>query len=166
MITLWDSIRLKNNHPLQHTKQHQRKLQPSSLLLNRKSGNRTKLVLMWCSHEKIQGTFHYQEVPLGMLFRALHKKVPWNKWNFEKGVLFSGWKFSVEKHVPFTGFHKESPVSGYSRRYLCHHLWWREHKRMELVSSRTRSSLHGPFHRSFRKFLVNGKWIINKSTDT
>ena len=93
MITLWDSIRLKKyNHPLQHTKQHQRKLQPSSLLLNRKSGNRTKLVLMWCSHEKIQGTFHYQEVPLGMLFRALHKKVPWNKWNFVFPLEIVRWK--------------------------------------------------------------------------
>ena len=40
-----------------------------------------------------------------------------------------------------------------------HHLefWWREHKRMELVSIWTRSSLDGPFHGSFRKFLVNGK---------
>ena len=28
---------------------------------------------------------------------------------------------------------------------------------MELVSNKTRSSLDGPFHESFRKFLVNGK---------
>ena len=30
--------------------------------------------------------------------------------------------------VPFTSFHEESPVRGYSRRHLCHHLkfWWRE----------------------------------------
>ena len=53
-----------------------------------------------------------------------------------------------KKHVLFTSFHKESPVPGYSRRYLFHHLefWSREHKRMELVSNGTRSSLDGPFH--------------------
>ena len=34
---------------------------------------------------------------------------------------------------------------------------FREHKRMELVSNGTRSSLDGPFHGRFRKFLVNGK---------
>ena len=47
--------------------------------------------------------------------------------------------FPVELHVPFTSFHKESPVSGHSRRYLCHHLkcWWLEFKRMELVSNGT-----------------------------
>ena len=47
--------------------------------------------------------------------------------------------FPVEVHVPFTSFHKESPVSGHSRRYLCHHLkcWWLEFKRMELVSNGT-----------------------------
>ena len=47
--------------------------------------------------------------------------------------------FPVKVHVPFTSFHKESPVSGHSRRYLCHHLkcWWLEFKRMELVSNGT-----------------------------
>ena len=47
--------------------------------------------------------------------------------------------FPVEVHVPFTSFHKESPVSGHSGRYLCHHLkcWWLEFKRMELVSNGT-----------------------------
>ena len=52
------------------------------------------------------------------VFRAFYWKVPGNKWTFEKVVLFSRWKFS--KHVPFTSFHKESPVPRYSRRYLCH----------------------------------------------
>ena len=31
---------------------------------------------------------------------------------------------------------------------------------MQLVSIKTRSSLDGPFHESFRKFLVNGKGPI------
>ena len=26
----------------------------------------------------------------------------------------------MEMHVAFTSFHEESPVPGYSRRYLCH----------------------------------------------
>ena len=57
IITLWDSIRLKKwNHLLKHTKRHQRRLQPSSLPFNRKSAKRTKLVLMWCSHEKSQSS--------------------------------------------------------------------------------------------------------------
>ena len=51
-----------------------------------------------------------------------------------------------------------------ARRYLWYHLefWWRTHKRMELVSNGTHSSLDGPFHGSFRKFLVNGKrlWTL------
>ena len=52
-----------------------------------------------------------------------------------------------------------SPVPGYSLRCLCHRLefWWREHRRMELMSNGTRSSVDGPFHGNFRKFLVNGK---------
>ena len=71
----------------------------------------------------------------------------------------------MKKHDPFTSFHKESPaVPAYSRRYLSHHLefWRRKHKRMELVSNGTHSSLDGPFHGSFRKFLVNGKrpWTL------
>ena len=69
----------------------------------------------------------------------------------------------MKKHVPFTSFHKESPaVPGYSRRYLCYHLefWWRTHKRMELVSNGTHSSLDGPFHGSFRKFLVKRLWTL------
>ena len=62
-------------------------------------------------------------------------------------------------HVPFTSFHKESSVPGYSRRYLCRYLkfWWRELEKMELVSNGTRSSLDRPLHGSFSKFLVNGK---------
>ena len=36
-------------------------------------------------------------------------------------------------------------------------IWWREHKRMELESNGRRSSLDGPFHESFRTFLVHGK---------
>ena len=46
----------------------------------------------------------------------------------------------------------------YSQRYLCHHLefWWREYKRMELLSNGTRSSLDGCFHESFPS--VFGKW--------
>ena len=31
------------------------------------------------------------------VFRALHWKVSGNKWKFEKVVLFSRWKFSLEK---------------------------------------------------------------------
>ena len=65
-------------------------------------------------------------------------------------------------HVPFTSFHEESPVRGYSRRYLCHHFefWWRERERMELMSNGTRSSLDGPFLGSFSKFLVKGKRLM------
>ena len=78
---------------------------------------------------------------------------------------FSVGRFLVKKHDPFTSFHKESPaVPAYSRRYLSQHLefWRRKHKRMELVSNGTHSSLDGPFHGSFRKFLVNGKrpWTL------
>ena len=101
------------------------------------------------------------------VFQAFHWRVPGNNWNFKKVVLFSRWKISSEKlkHDPFTSFHKESPpVPAYSRRYLSHHLefWWRKHKWMELVSNGTHSSLDGPFHGSFRKFLVNGKrpWTL------
>ena len=63
----------------------------------------------------------------------------------------------MEMRVPFTSFHEESPVRGYSRRHLCHHLkfWSREHERMELVSNGTRSSLDRPFHGSFS--IVVGK---------
>ena len=65
----------------------------------------------------------------------------------------------VEMHGPLTRFHKESPVPGYSGLNLSRHLefWWRENERMELASNGTRSSLDGPFHGSFQKFLVNGK---------
>ena len=69
-------------------------------------------------------------------------------------------KFPVKKQVPFTSFYKESPaVPGCSRRYLFYRLkfGWRMHKRMELMSNGTHSSLDGPFLGSFRKFLVNGK---------
>ena len=93
------------------------------------------------------------------VFRAFHWKVCGISGILKKAFLFSCWNFVVKKHVPFTSFHKESPVSGYLRRYLCHHLefLWRDHKRLQLVSNKTRSSLDGPFHESFRKFLVNGK---------
>ena len=51
------------------------------------------------------------------VFRAFHMKVPGNNWNFKKGSpsCFLVGKFPVKKHVPFTSFHKESPVvPGYS----------------------------------------------------
>ena len=74
----------------------------------------------------------------------------------------------METHVWFTSFCEESPILCYSERYLCHHLefWWPEHKRMELVSNGTHSSLDGPFHGSFSKFLENGKCSIIMSTLT
>ena len=87
------------------------------------------------------------------VFRAFHWKI------LKRQPCFPVRNFPVEMNVPFTSFHKESPVSCYSRQYLCHHFEFlgREHKRMELVSNGTRSSLDGPFHGRFRKVLVNGK---------
>ena len=112
--------------------------------------------LFWCGvHTK-----RFRALSITKKFRLGCYSV-WNKWNFEnlRQSCFPVGNCPVKKHVLFTSFNKESPVQGYSRRYLWHHLevWWWEHKRMELVSNGTRSSLDGPFHASFRKFLVNGK---------
>ena len=75
-----------------------------------------------------------------MFSRTFHGKKFWEEVEFWKGSpYFPVGTFPVEVHVPFTSFHKESPVSGHSGRYLCHHLkcWWLEFKRMELVSNGT-----------------------------
>ena len=100
------------------------------------------------------------------VFRAFHWKVPGNNWNFKKGspscfpVGNFRWKSMFHLRV-FTRNHRQFQAIQ-ARRYLCYHLefWWRTHKRMELVSNGTHSSLDGPFHGSFRKFLVKRLWTL------
>ena len=101
------------------------------------------------------------------VFRAFLWKVPGNNGNWRKSSpIFPlekfRWKSMFLLRV-FTRNHRQFQAIQ-ARRYLCYHLefWWRTHKRMELVSNGTHSSLDGPFHGSFRKFLVSGKrlWTL------
>ena len=100
------------------------------------------------------------------VFRTFHWKVPGNNWIFKKGspscFPFGNFRWKSMFHLRvFTRNHRQFQAIQ-ARRYLCYHLefWWRTHKRMELVSNGTHSSLDGPFHGSFRKFLVKRLWTL------
>ena len=94
------------------------------------------------------------------VFRAFHWKIPGNKRYFENVVLFSRWKLSGGNACYIYEFSRGITSSRlFTAISVSVHLefWWREHERIELMSNGKRSSLDGPFHGSFSKFLVKGK---------
>ena len=88
-----------------------------------------------------------------LMGHTFHWKIPGNKWNFEKVVLFSRWKFSGEKARSIYEFSREITTSGlFTAIYICTTIL--NFGDQSIMSNETLSSLDGPLHGSFRNFLA------------
>ena len=94
------------------------------------------------------------KILVGMLMEhTFHWKIPGNKWNFEKVVLFSRWKLSGEKARSIYEFSQEITTSRlFTSIYICTTIL--NFGDQSIMSNETLSSLDGPLHGSFRNFLA------------